>query len=117
MKKISICGLDCADCPAYIARANNNDTLRKKTAKKWAKLFNAPEIKPEDINCLSCLSLAEPLFNHCKVCDVRKCGLEKKVKNCGECQDYSGCEKIISLHKEIPDGKKVCDEKKEKLNE
>lgn len=110
----SMCGLDCADCPAFIARKNDNDELRKKTAEKWAKEFNAPEIKPDDINCLGCLSLIEPLFNHCKVCEVRKCGLERELKNCGKCEDYNDCGKITNLHKEIPSGKKICDDVKER---
>ncbi|NQU83841.1 MAG: DUF3795 domain-containing protein [Parcubacteria group bacterium] len=113
-KKFSMCGLDCTECPAFIARENNDDKLRKKTAEKWAKEFNAPEIKPENINCLGCLSLFEPLFNHCKVCEVRKCGLERKLKNCGECREYDDCKKVNSLHKEIPFGKAVCDEIRKK---
>ncbi|MBN1263376.1 MAG: DUF3795 domain-containing protein [Candidatus Pacebacteria bacterium] len=113
-KKISICGLDCADCPAFIARQNNNNELREKTARKWAKEFNAPEIKPEDINCLGCLSLVEPLYSHCKVCEVRKCGLDRQLTNCGECKNYDDCGKAASLHKMIPEAKAVCDEVRQK---
>ncbi len=29
---IAYCGIDCAVCPAYIAKKNNDDALRQKTA-------------------------------------------------------------------------------------
>lgn len=109
-EKNSICGLDCADCPCFIAYQNDNDKLRMKTAKKWKEEFDWSDLKSEDINCLGCLSLNEPLFRHCRMCGVRKCGLEKRIKNCGECEIYDTCKKIASLRKMIPDGKEVCDQ-------
>ena len=119
MKKISICGLDCADCPCFLALQNDNDELRKKTAKEWTKRYikedlNRPALKPEDISCLGCLSLTEPLYKHCKVCGVRECGLKMKIQNCGQCAEYDDCKKIASLHKRIPEGKRACEEIKKK---
>ncbi|MBL7159663.1 DUF3795 domain-containing protein [Candidatus Microgenomates bacterium] len=116
-KKVSICGLDCGDCPCYLALQNHNDELRRKTAQKWVKEYDWKNLKPEDINCTGCLSLEEPLFKHCKVCEVRKCGLEMKVENCGKCGNYDNCKKIASLHKMIPDGKKVCNGLKKQKGE
>jgi len=40
MKLTAYCGLNCADCPAYLAWKNNSDKLREETAKKWSKEFN-----------------------------------------------------------------------------
>ena len=37
-KMIAYCGLDCEKCDAYIATINDNQELRKKTAKLWAEL-------------------------------------------------------------------------------
>ena len=108
-KKISICGLNCTGCACYLALQNDNDELRKRIAKKWSKKYGWKDLKPGDINCLGCLSLKEPLFRHCKECGVRECGLEKKVNNCGECERYDSCEKILSLHKMISAGKKTCE--------
>ncbi len=116
MKKISMCGLDCGDCPCFLALKNDNDELRKKTAKKWAKEYGEKDLKPEDINCLGCLSLSEPLYRHCHECEVRKCGLGKDVENCGGCDSYNNCGKISSLHKMIPEGKKVCSEIRKRKN-
>jgi hypothetical protein len=108
-KHIGMCGLDCSSCNAFIATKNNDNKLRKKIAKKWSEEYDWKDLKQEDINCTGCLSLKEPLFRHCKECGVRKCGLEKKVNNCGECVEYDSCDKISSLHKMIPDGKPICD--------
>ncbi|RAZ48914.1 hypothetical protein DK853_47240, partial [Klebsiella oxytoca] len=47
---IAYCGLDCEKCDAYLATINDDQMLREKTAKLWAKLNNAP-ILPEHINC------------------------------------------------------------------
>ena len=49
-KMIAYCGLDCEKCDAYLATINDDHELRRKTAKLWAELNNAP-ILPEHINC------------------------------------------------------------------
>ncbi len=109
---VSLCGLNCYESPAYIATINDDDRLREKTASEWNKRYQATGRLPvtkDEINCLSCLSLKEPVYRHCKECGVRKCGLEKGLQNCGECGDYENCPKIASLHELIPEGKAVCD--------
>ena len=108
MKRIAICGLDCASCGAYIATKRNDNKLRAKVAKKWSKDFNHPNLKSEDINCLGCLSLVDPIWQYCGKCEVRKCALERNLKNCGQCSDYP-CKKIKSLHKVTTGGKEACD--------
>ena len=109
----SRCGLNCHQCPAYIATVTNNDDLRQKTATEWNKRYNTTGRRPiskDDINCLGCLSIINPVYKHCKECGVRMCGIEKRVQNCGECNQYTSCPKIASLHKQIPKGKLICDE-------
>jgi len=109
---IAFCGLRCDQCGAYLATIKNDDNLREKTAKEWNKRYNADGREPiteKDINCLGCLSETGPIYRHCKECGVRKCGLARKVKNCGLCSDYKTCQTIKSLHKVITDGKIVCD--------
>ena len=110
-KKIAICGLDCASCGAYQATIVNDDGLREKTAKEWAEKYGNKGLKPEDINCLGCLSQVEPIFSNCRVCEYRLCGLEKKVENCSQCGEYP-CEKISKFHKEVPSAKANCEELK-----
>ena len=99
-KHIAMCGLDCSKCDAFIATQNNDDKLRKKTAKEWTERYRKgkrgrPPVKPEDINCKSCLSDG-PIYLYCRQCKIRKCGLGKGLKNCKECKDYK-CDELIEL--------------------
>jgi len=102
-KYVAMCGLDCSSCPAFIATKNNNDELRKKTAEEWTKKYvsrDEPPVKPEDINCLGCLSQVRPIYSNCLKCEIRKCGLVKGIKNCEECKDYK-CDKLIELQSHL----------------
>jgi len=101
MKKyIAMCGLDCGKCNAYIARKNNDNLLRKKTAEEWNERYRKdnrgrPVIKPEDINCNGCLSDG-PVYLYCRRCKIRLCGFKKKLKNCKKCIDFQ-CKNLIEL--------------------
>ena len=99
-----MCGLDCTSCAAFVATRNNDDKLREKTAKEWTERYgktsrNRPPVKPEDINCLGCLSEGL-VYLHCLKCKIRKCGLQKGIKNCKECEEYR-CAKLIELQKHL----------------
>ncbi|KUK85724.1 MAG: Uncharacterized protein XE03_1924 [candidate division TA06 bacterium 34_109] len=72
-------------------------------AELWSKEFNS-EIKPEDINCDGFLEKSGRLFNYCQVCEIRKCGQEKEVKNCAYCDDYA-CEKLTKFFNMAPEAK------------
>ena len=73
---IAYCGLDCEKCDAYIATINDNQELRKKTAKLWAELNNAP-ILPEHINCQGCRVDGIKTVFCDNMCGIRQCALEK----------------------------------------
>ena len=100
---LAMCGLDCAACPAYTAYRTNDQALRVKTAAEWSKGFKV-ELKPEDINCVGCLKTKGVLFDHCRKCDIRPCGLARKVNNCALCPDYP-CEKIAQFIANVPPAK------------
>lgn len=104
---IAYCGLACHECPAYLATQANDDLKRADTAKLWSKQYNA-EIKAENINCDGCQSKTGRLFAHCKVCDIRACGVEKNVLTCAACADYS-CAKLDGLLNMVPEAKKRLD--------
>jgi hypothetical protein len=91
-KVLACCGLDCGGCGAYLATKNNDDAKRVKTAEEWSKQYGHA-FKPEDINCGGCTSKGKIHFQYCNVCEIRKCGQEKKVKNCAYCADFA-CEKL-----------------------
>lgn len=106
LKMIAYCGINCKQCPAYIATKTNDNELRRKTAKEWGEIYNTG-IKEEDINCLGCKNKLM-LFSHCKMCDIRKCGIEMGVETCGHCSCYS-CLKISRLHEALPKEKELLD--------
>jgi hypothetical protein len=104
---ISMCGLACHNCPAFLATQSNDDAKRAEVAAQWSKDYGS-EIKPEDINCDGCVSTSERHFNYCQICEIRKCGTEKEVENCGYCTDYT-CDKLDQVFKMAPDAKKRLD--------
>src|SRR4030042_34911 len=53
-KTLGVCGLDCAACPAFIARKTDDQALRVQTAAEWSKLYKTDR-KPEAHNCVGCL--------------------------------------------------------------
>ena len=112
MKKIiSICGNICSVCAAYIATNENSEVKRKETAKLWSKMYSS-DISPEDIYCEGCMTEGGKKFNYCKVCEIRKCGMEKGVKNCAYCGEYI-CDKLEEVFKRGPKNKDTLDRIKE----
>lgn len=91
-KIISYCGLECTACPAFITTAADDDAARKRIAVEWSKQYNTT-LRPDDIYCNGCLNDEGRIFGHCAVCELRKCGRERKVANCAGCADYA-CSKL-----------------------
>ena len=110
---IAFCGLDCQSCGAFLATKENDDKKRSEVALLWSKQFNAV-INAADINCNGCHSDGDIIFNHCKVCEIRKCGKAKQIDNCAYCDEYS-CVKLEMLLNMIPDAKNRLDEIKSRL--
>lgn len=104
---IAYCGINCGECLAYIATQKNDDNERKKVAEQWAKQYN-PNITAKDINCDGCTSNSTRLFNYCKECKIRLCGIEKKVENCAYCGEYV-CTNLTEFFKMAPKCKTVLD--------
>ncbi|MEM2088480.1 MAG: DUF3795 domain-containing protein [Thermoproteota archaeon] len=113
-KLIAYCGLICSNCPAFLATQKNDDTERKRVAELWSKEFGG-SFKPEDINCDSCLSTGERVFNYCRTCEIRKCGQSRKVQNCAYCEEYP-CEKLENFFKLAPDARKNLDELRKSMS-
>jgi hypothetical protein len=99
-KTLSMCGLDCAACPAFLAYKTNDQALRERTAVEWSRQFHA-ELKPADINCVGCLKTQGVHIGHCAECEIRKCGLSRKVTNCALCDDYP-CQTISQFLANVP---------------
>ncbi len=112
-KMIAFCGLFCGECPAFIATQKNDDEERRKVAEMWSKDFKV-DLKPEEINCDGCVVDSENLFSHTKICEIRKCGKEKKVANCAYCDKYA-CDKLAGFFKMAPAAKTALDEIRKNL--
>jgi hypothetical protein len=106
-KIIACCGIACSDCPTFNATKMDDDVERKKVADLWTKQYGHP-FKAEDINCNGCLTEGPRVFNYCNICEIRKCGRERHVKNCAYCNDYK-CEKLSKLHEQAPKVKETLD--------
>ena len=98
---IAYCGLDCENCDAYLATVNNDQELRKKTAKLWAELNNAP-IFPEHINCEGCRVDGVKTVFCDSMCGIRQCAMKKGVNTCGDCSDLEKCSIIIAILENNP---------------
>ena len=83
-KLIACCGLNCAECEAWIATINNDDELRRATVEKWTTQFNATGLTIEMINCTGCRQEGVKL-GHCDECQVRNC---VKLKGYATCADF-----------------------------
>ncbi len=93
---IGCCGLNCAECPVFIATANNDPALKRATAKelsvRYASFLEKP-LKPDDINCTGCRSTAA-IFVGCQTCPIRRCCSEKQYRTCAECTNFENCEML-----------------------
>jgi hypothetical protein len=107
-KIIAYCGIVCSDCGAFVATKNNDDTKRKQVAEEWSKAFGHP-MKAEDINCTGCTPEKGEKLAYCAVCEVRKCGRDKKVTNCAYCADYV-CDTLGNFFQRAPQLKANLDE-------
>lgn len=99
---IACCGLNCASCDARIATVANDDALRAATAEKWQKLYNAPLISPELINCMGCREEGIK-FSHCYDCEIRNCVQSKGYETCGDCSDMDVCDIVRMVHTLVPE--------------
>ncbi len=80
------CGLDCFNCPLYLAR--DDGELRHRLAKR----LDRPE---EDVTCPGCRAQEGVIafLGMDKPCNVWRCTAERGLHNCSECVDFP-CEHL-----------------------
>ncbi len=100
---VAYCGLVCTECPAYKATQEDDNSARAKVAEAWSKQFKH-NFKTEDINCNGCLAVGEIQFSYCSMCNIRKCGVDRKVLNCAYCLEYP-CDKLSNFLSEVPEAR------------
>lgn len=102
---IAFCGLDCENCEARIATVQNDDALRRKVAAEWSAL-NGVTITPDMIHCAGC-RIDGPKTAYCDhLCPIRRCALAKGVQTCGDCGEWTVCEKLGAILKNSPDARR-----------
>jgi hypothetical protein len=100
---VAYCGLVCTQCPTYLATQKNDDNAKTRIAEEWSKQYKH-NFRPEDINCDGCLTVGKRQIGYCMVCEIRKCGSDKKVLNCGYCVQFP-CDKLNNFHSQAPQAK------------
>lgn len=104
---IAYCGLDCGKCRAFKATQIGDFQLKEQIAKDWTKGLGV-EFKPEDIRCNGCMS--DTISGWCtKICKVRPCAEERRVKTCAHCDDFP-CEKLTAFLANEPEAMKNLEE-------
>ena len=106
---ISYCGLVCSDCAAYVATQADDRAELERVAAQWREEYNSPTISVETVICDGCIAATDRHCGHWHACDIRVCGSERGVENCGHCSDYA-CDKLERFFGFVPDARRVLDE-------
>lgn len=104
---IAYCGIKCHECDAYKATVNNDMEEKLRIASEWSS-DNYP-LKPEDVQCYGCPTIGQKIISFCGDCDIRECGINLEVENCGVCDKYP-CVKLDKVFEKSPGSKKVLDD-------
>ncbi len=96
------CGLNCAECGAYIATQTNSDEKRKEIVEQWSKAYGS-KIEYTQVNCDGCRA-GGVLIGDCNQCPIRVCGNSKNLENCAQCPDYI-CETLGKFLSIVPAAK------------
>ena len=80
-----MCGYKCDLCKAFATNIINKDE-REILSNMWKKYYDL-DIPPEEIYCDGCRCNKENAKRIDDDCPVRKCVIDKKIDNCGECID------------------------------
>lgn len=87
-KMIAPCGLDCIECPAYVATQENDiDALQKMAAEASAQF--GMDLATDDVKCDGCMSDGRKI-GYCDECGIRACVINRDIPNCAHCPEY-GC--------------------------
>jgi hypothetical protein len=77
------CGINCAECPAYLATQNNDKAKLEEILKSWT---SDPKRTVESILCDGCFG--ESVSKDCRECWIKECVKDKGIETCAECGMY-----------------------------
>ena len=106
---IAFCGLDCAQCEAYIATQADDMTAKERVAAKWREEYHAPATTIASVTCDGCTTMDGRAGGYCAHCPIRACGVGRQVANCAYCADYATCDKLAGFFNSVPTAKATLD--------
>jgi hypothetical protein len=115
-RMIAVCGLVCTECEGYLATQANDEAWKERLAERGRVEYGDPTITAAGVTCDGCLAFAGRLGGYCTKCEIRACGLERQVDNCGVCPDYETCSKIAGFIHMVPAVKVTLDAQRASLN-
>ncbi len=98
----AFCGLICSECEGYLATQANDEAWKERLAARAREEYGDPTATAEAITCDGCLAFSGRLGGYCTKCEIRACGIERGVENCGACADYETCSKIAGFIQMVP---------------
>jgi hypothetical protein len=109
MPIIAYCGLNCSECPTFIATKTGDRALQEKTAREWSAQFAAhtgrSDLRAEEMVCEGCTAADDRVFLGCRVCPMRTCAREQKLTTCAECGRFESCEQLNGFFTQAADAK------------
>ncbi len=91
IRMMSVCGVLCSDCPAYLARSTGI-AYQRRVADAWHRIYGLSEAA-ENITCGGCLGPDSTLFHTSRGCEARRCCQDKGLSTCAECAEVA-CEQL-----------------------
>ncbi|MGE5815071.1 MAG: DUF3795 domain-containing protein [Acidobacteriota bacterium] len=82
-RRMSVCGVLCSECPAYLA-ASRGLAYQQRVADAWHRIYGLNE-KPERISCGGCFGTDKEVFHTSRGCKARMCAHRKGLSSCAEC--------------------------------
>ncbi len=112
---IAYCGINCIECPAYVATQAEDMEALEKMAKEASEQFDM-EMTVADAMCDGCLSTTGRQIGYCHECAIRLCAVPKHAETCAHCADYP-CDKVEGFSKPGTPHRKTLDEIHASLSE
>ena len=82
---LAYCGLNCNECPVYLASIVNNVAAQIQLAREYST--DTCKFSKEDMYCLGCHSdTVSPKM--CGDCQIRICSMRKSYGSCAECNKF-----------------------------
>lgn len=70
-KMISVCGVICSECPAYLG-SSKGINYQQQVLEAWHRIYGLNEVV-KNITCSGCLGSDEELFYTSRACNARRC--------------------------------------------